>query len=417
MKIRTIKDEESGKIYLSKEEVQIVINPVLALINQEINYNAFIRAAYHADEAGFRLSTSRDTCGWDKLCQLCKCNDSVNFVIESINHYIGEIDGEIYGRHDIDDVVRYSMRQVFYALPDKYPFTEFKAGKAGSKLTEGIANVIYHTSTNTIFAFKRNAEFNYICYMTVGLYRTVKKKLFSTTCTLSDELYSHLDAYKSLAESVCAYYDTNIDHYLADDTWYKYAWNGNMHIKTEKDLRPMQRNQYSKFPFRNLAVLLIKYNSPSIRTLSEDDRAIILADMDKINRGAYRNDVYQNGRICPLYTSSDVYIAASILMTIAEKQSLRNIYEVLYNIYKKTAAKFSFGDIFNAVEGFDNDITLAIAGDIVSNFITKQIPKDEWVLHQVLNSDTNQTLMFCNSFHNVYLVKEVMSDENASNRK
>ena len=64
MKIRTIKDEESGKIYLSKEEVQIVINPVLALINQEINYNAFIRAAYHADEAGFRLSTSRDTCGW-----------------------------------------------------------------------------------------------------------------------------------------------------------------------------------------------------------------------------------------------------------------------------------------------------------------------------------------------------------------
>ena len=189
-----------------------------------------------------------------------------------------------------------------------------------------------------------------------------------------------------------------------------------MHIKTEKYLRPMQRNQYSKFPFRNLAVLLIKYNSPSIRTLSEDDRAIILADMDKINRGAYRNDVYQNGRICPLYTSSDVYIAASILMTIAEKQSLRNIYEVLYNIYKKTAAKFSFGDIFNAVEGFDNDITLAIAGDIVSNFIAKQIPKNELVLHQVLNSDTNQTLMFCNSFHNVYLVKEV-SDESISNRK
>ena len=79
--------------------------------------------------------------------------------------------------------------------------------------------------------------------------------------------------------------------------------------------------------------------------------------------------------------------------------------------------QFSFGDIFNAVEGFDNDITLAIAGDIVSNFIAKQIPKDECVLHQVLNSDTNQTLMFCNSFHNVYLVKEAKPDENVSNRK
>lgn len=417
MKIRTIKDEENGKIYLSKEEVQNIINPVLALVNQETNYNIFIRAAYHADEADFRLSTSRDTYGWEKLCQLCKCNDCVNFVIDSINYYIGKIGGKTCERCYIDDVIRYSLHRVFYALPDKYPFTDFKAGKSGSKLTEGIANTIYHTNTNTIFAFKRNTEFNYICYMAVGLYRTVKKKLFSTTCALSDELYSHLDAYKSLAESVCAYYDTNIDHYLADDTWYKYAWNGNIHIKTEKDLRPMQRNQYSKFPFRNLAVLLIKYNSPSIRTLSEDDRAIILADMDKINRGAYRNDVYQNGRICPLYTSSDVYIAASILMTIAEKQSLRNIYEVLYNIYKKTAAKFSFGDIFNAVEGFDNDITLAIAGDIVSNFIAKQIPKNELVLHQVLNSDTNQTLMFCNSFHNVYLVKEAKPDENVSNRK
>lgn len=412
MEIRTI--EENAKNYLSKEDVQSIINPVLALINQETNYNTYIKAAYQAVKAGFKLSASRDNYGWDKLCQLCSCNTMIDFVINSIKYYIGIIAG---CDNFIDDVVEYSLHKVFYALPDKYPFTDFKAGKSGSKLTEGIANVIYHTNTNTIFAFKRNTEFNYICYMAVGLYRTVEKKLFSTTCALSDELYNHLDAYKSLAESVCEYYDTNVDHYLADDTWYKYAWNVNMHIKTEKDLRPMQRNQYSKFPFRNLAVLLIKYNSPSIRTLSEDDRAIILADMDKINRGAYRNDVYQNGRICPLYTSSDVYIAASILMTIAEKQSLRNIYEVLYNIYKKTAAKFSFGDIFNAVEGFDNDITLAIAGDIVSNFIAKQIPKDEWVLHQVLNSDTNQTLMFCNSFHNVYLVKGAKPDENVSNRK
>lgn len=89
----------------------------------------------------------------------------------------------------------------------------------------------------------------------------------------------------------------------------------------------------------------------------------------------------------------------------------------LYNIYMKIAAKFSFGDIVNAVEGFDNDITLAIAGDIVSNFITTQIPKDELALHRLLNSDTNQTLMFCNSFHNAYLAKEEEPDENVSNRK
>lgn len=223
MKIRIIKDEKNGKTYLTKGDVQIIINPALCLISQTTTYNNFIRAAYHAVEAEFELSSERDNYGWDQLCQLCCSDDCIDVVADSINYYIGKVGGNGDNDDYIDDLVRYSLRQVFYALPDKYPFTEFKAGKAGSKLTEGIANVIYHTSTNTIFAFKRNKEFNYICYMAVGLYRTVEKKLFSTTCALSDELYSHLDAYKSLAESVCAYYDTNIDHYLADDTWYKYA--------------------------------------------------------------------------------------------------------------------------------------------------------------------------------------------------
>lgn len=413
MKIRTI--EKDGKRYLTKDEVEIIINPVLALVNQNTNYNSYIKAAYPAVKAGFELSTSRDNRGWDRLCQLCSCNAMIDFVIDSIKHYIGTTAG---CGNFIDDVVEYSLHKVFYAVPDKYSGTVvFKGGKSGSKLTENIAKIIYHADINSIFAFKRNNEFNYICYMAVGLYRTVEKKLFNTTCSLNDELYSHLHAYKSLAKSVCEYYNTSIDHYLVDDAWYKYAWNSNMHIKTEKDLRPSQRNQYSKFPFRNLAVLLIKYNSPSIRDLREDDRAIILSDMDKINRGAYRNDVYQNGRICPLYTAVDVYIATSILMVVAKEQSMRNIYEMLYTIYETTATKFSFGPISDTTEAFDRDITLAIAGDIVSTFITKQVPKDEYIIHQLANSDLNQTIMFCNSFHNEYLVKEVESDENVSNRK
>ena len=413
MKIRTIK--ENGKTYLDKDEVERIINPVLALINQETNYNSYIKAAYPAVKAGFELSTARDNRGWDRLCQLCSCNKLVDFVIASIKHYIGTTAG---CGNSIDDVVEYSLHKVFYAAPDRYPGTvDFKAGKSGSKLTEGIAKIIYHTDTNSTFAFQRNNEFNFICYMAVGLYRTVEKKLFNTTCSLNDELYSHLHAYKSLAKSVCEYYNTSIDHYLVDDVWYKYAWNSNMHIKTEKDLHPSQRTQYSKFPFRNLAVLLIKYNSPSIRDLREDDRAIILSDMDKINRGAYRNDVYQNGRICPLYTAADVYVATSIMMVIAKEQSMRNVYEMLYTIYEKTATKFSFGSISdNTVEAFDNDITLAIAGDIVSTFITKQLPKNEYVIHQLANSDLNQTIMFCNSFHNEYLVKEVKTDENVSDK-
>lgn len=419
MKIRTIKDEKNGKTYLAKEEVQLIINPALNSIYQETNYNNYIRAAYHADEAGFKLSVVPDNGGWNRLCQLCGSDDCIDIVADSINYYIGEVGGDKYQytKGYTDDLIRYCLRKIFRSVPRNYPFTEFKAGKAGSKLTEGIANVIYHTNTNTIFAFKRNKEFNYVCYMAVGLYRTIERKLFSTTYALSNELYSHLNAYKSFAESVCEYYDTNVDHYLADDTWYKYAWNGNMHIKTEKDLKPMQRNQYSKFPFRNLVVLLIKYNSPSIKDLSKDDRDIILSDMDKINRGAYRNDVYQNGRICPLYTAADVYIAASILMTAAKEQSETNVYHVLHNIYEKTAAKFSFGCISNAVDAFDNDITLAIAGDIISNFLIKQIPKDEYIIHELMNSDVYQTIAFCNSFHNVYLVKEAKPDENVSNRK
>lgn len=413
MEIRTI--EENAKNYLSKEDVQSIINPVLALINQETNYNTYIKAAYQAVKAGFKLSASRDNYGWDKLCQLCSCNAMIDFVINSIKYYIGIIAG---CDNFIDDVVEYSLHKVFYAVPDKYPGTVvFKAGKSGSKLTENIAKIIYHTDINSIFAFKRNNEFNYICYMAVGLYRTVEKKLFSPS-VINNELYNHLDIYKSLAESVCKYYDTSIDYYLADDTWYKYAWNSNMHFKTEKDLRLWPKNQYSKFPFRNFATLLIKYNSPSIGDLNENDRAIILSDMDKINRDAAKTDVYRNGRICPLYTAADVYVATSIMMIIAKAQSMRNVYEILYTIYEKTASKFSFGSILdNAAETFDHDITLAIASDIVSTFITKQVPKNEFVIHRIANSDLNQTLMFCNSFHNEYLVKEVISDENASNRK
>lgn len=412
MKIRTI--EENGKTYLDKDEVEAIINPVLALVNQETNYNSYIKAAYPAVKAGFELSTARDNRGWDRLCQLCISTELVDFVIASIKHYIGTNAG---CRNDIDDVVEYSLHKVFYAVPDKYQGTVFKAGKAGSKLTEGIAKFIYHTNTNSIFAFKRNNEFNYICYMAVGLYRMVEKKLFSPS-TINNKLYSHLDVYKSLAECVCKYYDTSIDYYLTDDTWYKYAWNSNMHLNTEKDLHPCFRYKYSKFPFRNFATLLIKYNSPSIGDLNENDKAIILSDMDMINRDAAKTDVYRNGRICPLYTAADVYVATSIMMVIAKEQSMRNVYEMLYAIYEKTATKFSFGSISdNATEAFDNDITLAIAGDIVSTFITKQLPKDEYVIHQLINSDLNQTIMFCNSFHNEYLVKEAKPDENVSDRK
>ena len=412
MKIRTI--EENGKKYLTKDEVERIINPVLALVNQETNYNSYIKAAYPAVKAGFELSTSRDNSGWDRLCQLCSCNAMIDFVIDSIKHYINTNAG---CDNFIDNVV-YSLRKVFYAVPDKYQGTMIiKAGKAGSKLTDSIAKVIYHTDINSIFAFKRNNEFNYICYMAVGLYRTVEKKLFSPSA-ISDELYRHLDIYKSLAESVCKYYDTSIEHYLADDTWYKYAWNSNMHFKTEEDLRPWSSYQYSKFPFRNFAALLIKYNSPSIGDLDENDKAIILSDMDMIARDAAKTDVYRNGRICPLYTATDVYVATSIMMVVAKERAMRNVYEMLYTIYEKIAAKFSFGSLSdNVTEAFDNDITLAIAGDIVSTFITKQISKDEYVIHQLANSDLNQTLMFCNSFHNEYLVKEVKSDENVSNKK
>ena len=412
MKIRTI--EENGKKYLTKDEVEIIINPVLALVNQETNYNSYIKAAYQAVKAGFELSTSRDNRGWDRLCQLCSCNAMIDFVIDSIKHYI---DTNAGCDNFIDNVV-YSLRKVFYAVPDKYQGTMvIKTGKAGSKLTDSIAKVIYHTDINSIFAFKRNNEFNYICYMAVGLYRTVEKKLFRPSA-ISDELYRHLDIYKSLAESICKYYDTNIEHYLADDTWYKYAWNSNIHFKTEEDLRPWSSYQYSKFPFRNFAALLIKYNSPSIGDLDKNDKAIILSDIDMITRDAAKNDVYRNGRICPLYTATDVYVATSIMMVVAKEQSMRNVYEMLYAIYEKTAIKFSFGSLSdNVIEAFDNDITLAIAGDIVSNFISKQVPKDELALHQLLNSDLNQTLMFCNSFHNEYLVKEVNSDENVSDRK
>lgn len=415
MKIRTVKDEESGKIYLSKDEVEIIINPVLALVNQETNYNSYIKAAYPSVKAGFVLSTSRDNRGWDRLCQLCSCNAMIDFVIDSIKHYIGTTAG---CGNFIDDVVEYSLHKVFYAVPDKYPGTVvFKAGKSGSKLTENITKIIYHTDINSIFAFKRNNEFNYICYMAVGLYRTVEKKLFSPSA-ISNKLYNHVDIYKSLAESVCKYYDTSIDYYLADDTWYKYAWNSNIHFKTEKDLRMWSKNQYSKFPFRNFAALLIKYNSPSIGDLNENDRVIILSDMDMINRDAAKTDVYRNGRICPLYTATDVYVATSIMMVIAKEQSMRNVYELLYAIYEKTAAKFSFGALSNNVtEAFDNDITLAIAGDIVSTFITKQVPKDEYEIHQLVNSDLIQTLAFCNSFYNEYLIKEAKPDENVSNRK
>ena len=416
MKISTIKDEKNGKTYLTKDEVEIIINPVLALVNQETNYNSYIKAAYPAVKAGFELSTCRDNLGWDRLCQLCSCSKMVDFVIDSIEHYIGTTAG---CGNFIDDVVGYSLHKVFYAAPDKYPGTaNFKAGNSGSKLTGSIAKIIYHTDINSIFAFKRNSEFNYICYMAVGLYRTVEKKLFSPS-TINNELYSHLDVYKSLAESVCKYYDTNIDHYLEDDTWYKYAWNSNMTFtKTENGLRPLSRTQYSKFPFRNFAILLIKYNSPSIGDLDENDKAIILSDMDKINIGASRTDVYRNGRFCALYTATDVYVATSIMMVVAKERSMRNVYEMLYTIYEKIAAKFSFGSLSNNVtEAFDNDITLAIASDIVSTFITKQLPKDEYVIHQLINSDLNQTLMFCNSFHNEYLAKEVKPDENVSDRK
>lgn len=188
-----------------------------------------------------------------------------------------------------------------------------------------------------------------------------------------------------------------------------------MHFKTEKDLRPWAKNQYSKFPFRNFAALLIKYNSPSIGDLNENDRAIILSDMDMINS---KTDVYRNGRICPLYTATDVYVATSIMMVVAKEQSMRNVYEMLYVIYEKIAVEFSFGSLSdNVTEAFDNDITLAIAGDIVSTFITKQISKDEYVIHQLTNSNLMQTLMFCNSFYNEYLVKEVKPDENVGNRK
>lgn len=407
--------EENGKKYLDKDEVERIINPVLALVNQETNYNSYIKAAYPAVKAGFELSTSRDNRGWDRLCQLCTCNKMVDFVIDSIKHYIGTTAG---CGNFIDDVVEYSLHKVFYAAPDNYPGTTvFKAGNSGSKLTGSIAKIIYHTDINSIFAFKRNSEFNYICYMVVGLYRTVEKKLFSPIA-ISNELYNHLDVYKSLAESVCKYYDTNIEHYLADDIWYKYAWNSNMHFKTEEDLRPYSRYRYSKFPFRNFATLLIKYNSPSIGDLNENARAIILSDMDMINRDAAKTDVYRNGRICPLYTSADVYVATSIMMVVAKEQSMRNVYEILYTIYEKTAEKFSFGAISNkATEAFDNDITLAIAGDIVSTFITKQVPKNEYVIHQLAKSDLMQTIMFCNSFRNEYLVKEVKSDENIGNKK
>lgn len=417
MKIRTIKDEKNGKTYLTKGDVQIIINPALCLISQTTTYNNFIRAAYHAVEAEFELSSERDNYGWDQLCQLCCSDDCIDIVADSINYYIGKVGGNGDNDDYIDDLVRYSLRHVFYYVPHKYPFTKFKAGKTGSKLTENIAKIIYHTDTNSIFAFKRNNEFNYICYMAVGLYRTVEKKLFSPSA-ISDKLYNHVGIYKSLAESVCKYYDTNTDHYLADDTWYKYAWNSNMHFKTEKDLRPWAKNQYSKFPFRNFAALLIKYNSHSIGDLNENDRAIILSDMDMINRDAAKTDVYRNGRICPLYTATDVYVATSIMIVIAKEQSMRNVYELLYAIYEKTAAKFSFGALSdNVTEAFDNDITLAIAGDIVSTFITKQVPKDEYVIHQLANSDLIQTLAFCNSFYNEYLIKEAKPDENVSNRK